>query len=73
MDVIVWTKFDKEPIALRVADMQAASRFEERLLSPRWDYVTLRGVDGFHMIRCEHIVRVYIPFQEEGGGDNGTV
>ena len=73
MDIIIWTKFDKEPITLHAADMQAASTFKERLLSPRWDYVTLRGTDGFHVIRCEHIVRVCIPLQEGDSDDNGTV
>ena len=76
MDIIIWTKFDKEPITLRAVDRKDALRFEERVrstLSPQWDYATLRGADGFHMIRREHIVRVYIPLREEDSDDNGTV
>ena len=73
MDIIIWTKFDKEPIALRAFDTQEAWKFEERILFKEGNYVHLRAVDGDHVIRREHIVRMHIPLQEEGSDDNGTV
>lgn len=76
MDIIIWTKFDKEPITLYVADSRAAWKFKERVSSSKLNYVSIHGADGFHMIRCEHIVRVHIPHdpvEEEGTDDNGTV
>ena len=73
MDIIIWTKFDKEPIVLRAVDTHEAWKFEDRVLFTGGDYAHLRADDGEHVIRREHIVRMYIPLQEEDSGDNGTV
>ena len=76
MDVTIWTKFDRNPIILRAIDAQAAMKFEERVSASGRDYATIHTVDGFHMFRREHIVRVHFltgTARKDGGGDNGTV
>ena len=60
MDVTIWTKFDKEPITLRAISDQAAWTFDARVRSSEGDYAYLHTVDGYHMIRREHILRVHI-------------
>lgn len=76
MDIIIWTKFDKEPITLRAIDAKAAWIFEDQVRSAEGDYAHLRAFDGYHMIRRDHILRVHIVrgnAWKEDGGDNGTV
>lgn len=76
MDVTIWTAFDRNPITLRAMDAKAAWIFEDRVRSAEGDYAHLHAVDGYHMIRRDHILRVHIVrgnARKEDGGDNGAV
>lgn len=76
MDVTIWTKFDRNPFILRAIDAQAAMMFEKQVSASESSYATIHTVDGFNMIRLDHILRVHFltgTVRKEGGGDNGTV
>ena len=76
MDVTIWTTFNENPITLRAMDHKAACMFEDRVRFAEEDYAYLHAVDGYHMIRRDHILRVHIVrgnTRKEDGGDNGTV